>query len=33
MMHAGEEYRKSVLQARTPVPIARPGASRGPLAV
>jgi len=33
MMHAGEEYLKSALQARAPVPIARAGASRGRLAV
>jgi hypothetical protein len=33
MMQAGEEYLKSALQGRTPVPIARSGAKRGRLAV
>lgn len=33
MMQAGEDYLKSALQGRRPVPVARPGASRGRLAV
>jgi hypothetical protein len=33
MMQAGEEYLKSALQRRAPVPIARAGTSRGRLAV
>ena len=33
MMQAGEDYLKSALQTRRPMPIARPGTNRGRLAV